>query len=115
MVDERTQHPGWADAFTTVEFAEYLNVQGIERLLFCGLASGGCAQATLYSAITRGYDATVVADAHSNGSGDAGAALIGLSHQSAEKLNRYWSGLGISVVPMGEIDWASFACVAEGS
>jgi len=100
----------FGDAFTTPEFKEYLEEQGIRRLLLCGLASGGCVQATLFSAITKGYDATVVADAHSNGSGDAGASLIGFSHQSAAKLNRYWIGLGITVVPMGEIDWPSFAC-----
>jgi len=98
------------DAFTTPEFGEYLEACGIERLIFCGIASSGCVQATLFSAITKGYDAIVVADAHSNGAGDAGASLIGFSHQSAEKLNRYWTGLGIAVVPMGEIDWAAFGC-----
>jgi len=100
----------FGDAFTTLEFGEYLKEQGVERLLFCGIASGGCVQATLFSAITKGYESTVIADAHSNGSGDAGASLVGFSHQSAAKLNRYWIGLGISVVPMGEIDWPSFAC-----
>jgi len=103
----------FGDAFTTAEFAEYMQEQGIERVFFCGIASGGCVQATLFSAITKGYDTAVVADAHSNGSGDAGASLIGFSHQSSEKLNRYWKGLGISVAAMDDIDWDSLGCNAE--
>ena len=98
-----------ADAFTTPEFGEYLEEQGIRRLLLCGLASGGCVQATLFSAITKGYDATVVANAHSNGPPDP---VTGAPRWPAVEANRYWISRGVSVVSMGEIDWNSFGCSA---
>jgi len=103
---------GQADAFTTPEFEAYLEEQGIDRLVLCGLASSGCVSSTLFSAIEKGFDVTVVADAHSNGPPDP---TTGAPRWPAAEANRYWISRGVLVVSMGEIDWDSFACTQEDS
>ena len=75
-----------ADAFTTLEFAAYMEDQRLRRLLLCGLASTGCVSSTLFSAIDKGYEVAAIADAHSNGPPNP---MTGAASWPAANVNAY--------------------------
>jgi nicotinamidase-related amidase len=54
----------YADAFDETELEAVLAARGIGRLFVAGAQTDECIRATLHGAIVRGYDATLVADAH---------------------------------------------------
>jgi nicotinamidase-related amidase len=54
----------YADAFEETELEAVLAARGIGRLLVAGAQTDECIRATLHGAIVRGYDATLVGDAH---------------------------------------------------
>jgi nicotinamidase-related amidase len=54
----------WADAFEETELEVVLAQRGIGRLFVAGAQTDECIRATLHGAIVRGYDATLVGDAH---------------------------------------------------
>jgi len=92
------------NAFFARAFTEYLAECEFTKLIFCGIASEGCVASTLGFAIDRGYEVTVVSDAHSNGPDPLEA------RPTAAGFNEEWAERGATVLPMNEIDWASFAC-----
>jgi nicotinamidase-related amidase len=54
----------YPDAFEETELEAVLAERGIGRLLVAGAQTDECIRATLHGAIARGYDATLVGDAH---------------------------------------------------
>ncbi|HEY7076067.1 MAG TPA: isochorismatase family protein [Solirubrobacteraceae bacterium] len=54
----------YADAFEETELESLLAARGIGRLVVSGAQTDECIRSTLHGAIVRGYDATLVADAH---------------------------------------------------
>jgi nicotinamidase-related amidase len=54
----------YADAFEETELEPLLADRGIGRVYVCGAQTGECIRSTLHGAIVRGYDALLVADAH---------------------------------------------------
>jgi nicotinamidase-related amidase len=54
----------YADAFEETELEQVLAERGIGRLFVSGAQTDECIRSTLHGAIVRGYDATLVADAH---------------------------------------------------
>jgi nicotinamidase-related amidase len=61
---EPVVHKRYGDAFEDTELETVLAERGVGRLLVAGAQSDGCIMATLHGAIVRGYDATLVGDAH---------------------------------------------------
>jgi nicotinamidase-related amidase len=57
-------HKAYADAFEDTELESVLAGRGIGRLVVSGAQTDECIRSTLHGAIVRGYDATLVADAH---------------------------------------------------
>ncbi|MEU9192394.1 isochorismatase family protein [Streptomyces hundungensis] len=57
-------HKAYGDSFEETELESVLAARGIGRLLVAGAQTDACIRSTLHGAITRGYDATLVADAH---------------------------------------------------
>jgi len=57
-------HKTWDDAFEETELETVLAKRGIGRIFVAGAQTDGCIRATLHGAIVRGYDATLVSDAH---------------------------------------------------
>src|SRR3954469_1611809 len=57
-------HKEYADAFEDTELESVLARRGIGRLVVSGAQTDECIRSTLHGAIVRGYDATLVADAH---------------------------------------------------
>ncbi|MCX4537188.1 isochorismatase family protein [Streptomyces sp. NBC_00841] len=54
----------YADSFEETDLESVLAARGISRLFVAGAQTDECIRSTLHGAITRGYDATLVGDAH---------------------------------------------------
>jgi nicotinamidase-related amidase len=57
-------HKRYGDAFEDTELESVLAERGVGRLVVAGAQTDECIRSTLHGAITRGYDATLVGDAH---------------------------------------------------
>jgi nicotinamidase-related amidase len=85
-------YKAYRDAFAGTELADVLDASGVGRLLLAGAQSDFCVRTAGQSAAARGYDVTVIADAHTTwdaqleGATIPGAAII--AHT-----NSYFAGL----------------------
>ncbi|WP_270888776.1 isochorismatase family protein [Pedococcus sp. 5OH_020] len=57
-------HKSYGDSFEETDLETVLAERGIGRLVVAGAQTDECIRSTLHGAIVRGYDATLVADAH---------------------------------------------------
>jgi nicotinamidase-related amidase len=57
-------HKEYGDSFEDTELEAVLAERGVGRLLVTGAQTDACIRSTLHGAFVRGYDATLVADAH---------------------------------------------------
>lgn len=57
-------HKHYGDAFEDTDLEAVLATHSVGRLLVTGAQTDACIRSTLHGAIVRGYDATLVADAH---------------------------------------------------
>jgi len=62
---EPVVHKRYADSFEETDLEPVLDERHIGRLIVAGAQTDECIRATLHGAIVRGYDATLVSDAHS--------------------------------------------------
>jgi nicotinamidase-related amidase len=62
--DEPVVHKAYGDSFEETDLESVLAERGVGRLLVAGAQTDECVRSTLHGAITRGYDATLVSDAH---------------------------------------------------
>lgn len=88
--DEALVAKNWGDSFENTDLAEILAEHKVGRLVVCGAQSDACIRSTLHGAVVRGYDAVLVADAHttedlSEWGGPTPEAIIGFT-------NFYWQG-----------------------
>jgi nicotinamidase-related amidase len=61
---EPVVHKQYADSFEDTDLEDVLAERKIGRLIVTGAQTDECIRATLHGAIVRGYDATLVGDAH---------------------------------------------------
>ncbi|HEY2178938.1 MAG TPA: cysteine hydrolase family protein [Caulobacteraceae bacterium] len=54
----------WGDSFEDTDLEEVLAGLGVGRLVVAGAQTDACIRSTLHGALARGYDATLVSDAH---------------------------------------------------
>lgn len=54
----------WGDSFEDTDLEKVLAELGVGRLFVTGAQTDACIRATLHGSIVRGYDATLVGDAH---------------------------------------------------
>lgn len=54
----------WGDSFEETTLETVLSGLGVGRLVVVGAQTDDCVRSTLHGAIVRGYDATLVSDAH---------------------------------------------------
>ena len=57
-------HKGFADAFEDTDLEDVLAAQQVGRLVLAGAQTDECIRSTLHGAMVRGYDVTLVGDAH---------------------------------------------------
>jgi nicotinamidase-related amidase len=79
----------YGDAFEGSDLEDVLSGLGVGRLIVVGAETDACIRSTLHGAITRGYDATLVKDAHTaNDMTEWGAPP---PEQVIAHTNLYWS------------------------
>jgi nicotinamidase-related amidase len=61
---EPVVHKRYGDSFEDTDLEDVLAARGVGRLVVAGAQTDMCIRSTLHGAIVRGYDATLVADAH---------------------------------------------------
>lgn len=61
---EPVVHKRYGDSFEETELEAVLAERAVGRLIVTGAQTDACIRSTLHGAIVRGYDATLVADAH---------------------------------------------------
>jgi nicotinamidase-related amidase len=57
-------HKTYGDSFEETDLESVLAAHGVGRLVVAGAQTDACIRSTLHGAIVRGYDATLVGDAH---------------------------------------------------
>src|SRR5262249_32919991 len=80
----------YADSFEDTTREKTLSGLGVGRLVVVGASTDECIRATLHGAVVRGYDATLVSDAHTTEDNSAWGApppelVIAFT-------NQYWGG-----------------------
>ena len=58
-------HKEYGDSFEDTDLEEVLAARGVGSLVVAGAQTDACIRSTLHGALARGYDAALVADAHS--------------------------------------------------
>jgi isochorismate hydrolase len=61
---EPVVHKQYGDSFEDTNLEAELAKRGVGRLVVTGAQTDACVRATLHGAFTRGYDTTLVSDAH---------------------------------------------------
>lgn len=61
---EPVVHKQFGDSFEGTTLDELLQEQAVAQLIVCGAQTDACIRSTLHGAIARGYNATLVSDAH---------------------------------------------------
>ncbi len=63
-VSEPLVHKSFGDSFEGTDLEGVLAAAGVGRLVVTGAQTDACVRATIHGAFTRGYDVTLVGDAH---------------------------------------------------
>ena len=100
----------WGDAFEDTTLESVLADLRVGKLVVAGAQTDMCIRSTLHGALTRGYDATLVSDAHTTEDLTAWGAPspdMVISHT-----NMYWSGQAApgragGTVAAGEVDFST--------
>ncbi|MCB1644644.1 MAG: isochorismatase family protein [Pseudomonadales bacterium] len=74
--DEMLFHKSTNSAFQGTGLTDHLTATGIKHLLLCGAMTNWCIQATAYGAMERGYNLTLLGDAHTTEDLDFGHGKI---------------------------------------
>ena len=108
---EPVVHKAYGDAFEDTDLEQLLAARAVGRLVVAGAQSDACVRATIHGAFTRGYDVTLVSDAHTTGDrtmygGPPAAQVVALT-------NLYWSyqsapGRTALTVPTPEVSFAPY-------
>ncbi|MFF3913407.1 cysteine hydrolase family protein [Streptomyces sp. NPDC001852] len=88
--DEPLVAKSYRDSFEDTDLESVLKDRGVGRLLVTGAQSDFCIRSTLHGALARGYDATLVADAHTTE--DLTEYGAPAPEQVIAHTNLYWSG-----------------------
>ncbi|MBX3286470.1 MAG: isochorismatase family protein [Actinobacteria bacterium] len=104
--DEPVVHKRYGDAFEDTSLEDELAALGVGRLVVAGAQSDACIRATLHGAFVRGYDAVLVADAHTTL--DLTAYGLPAPEMVIAHLNEYWTwqdgpGRSAGVEPADEV------------
>jgi nicotinamidase-related amidase len=62
--DEPVVHKTYGDSFEATTLEDELAARGVGHLVVAGAQTDACIRSTLHGAFVRGYDATLVGDAH---------------------------------------------------
>jgi nicotinamidase-related amidase len=89
---EALVHKNYRDSFADTDLDEVLDALDVTRLVVAGAQSDHCIRTTTQSAAVRGFDVTLVSDAHTTTDAEwDGVEITG--EQIVAHTNRYFSGL----------------------
>jgi nicotinamidase-related amidase len=108
--DEPVVHKSYGDSFEDTDLEQVLAARGIGRLVVAGAQTDECIRSTLHGAITRGYDATLVGDAHTTE--DLSSYGAPTPDKVIAHTNLYWKyhtapGRNAGTVDTAEVDFAA--------
>lgn len=93
--DEPLVHKHFGDSFEETELEELLAARQVGHLVVTGAQTDACVRSTLHGALVRGYDATLVEDAHTTDDPSQWGAPLDAAQVIAHT-NLYW---GFSAAP----------------
>ena len=104
-------HKTYPDSFEATDLEELLAERAVGRLVVTGAQTEECIRSTLHGALVRGYDATLVSDAHTTEDMREWGFPV-TPEQSIAYTNTYWSwaaapGRKGSVTPTAEVDFSA--------
>ena len=100
----------YPDAFEETELEAVLAARGIGRLVVAGAQTDECIRSTLHGAVVRGYDATLVGDAHTTEDlSEWGAPPPGdvIAHTNLYWGNHQAPGRAAGTVATADVDFAA--------
>lgn len=103
-------HKTYGDAFEDTDLEQLLAQHRVGRLVVTGAQTEECIRSTLHGALVRGYDATLVSDAHTTEDLREWGFPV-TPEQSIAYTNTYWSwaeapGRKGTVTPTEEVDFS---------
>jgi len=103
-------HKQYGDSFEDTDLEPVLAANHVGRLFVAGAQTDACVRSTLHGAFTRGYDTTLVADAHTTE--DLSPYGAPPPDQVIAHTNLYWQyqrapGRTAGIVKTAELDFAS--------
>ncbi|MCU1367444.1 MAG: isochorismatase hydrolase [Ilumatobacteraceae bacterium] len=93
--DEPLVQKTYGDSFEDTDLESILSANKVGRLVVTGAQTDACIRSTLHGALVRGYDATLVADAHTTEDMRQWGSPIG-PEEAIAYTNLYW---GFSAAP----------------
>jgi nicotinamidase-related amidase len=109
--DEPLVHKSFGDSFEDTNLESLLAERDVGRVVVTGAQTDACIRSTLHGALVRGYDATLVADAHTTEDMRQWGSPLA-PEQAIAYTNSYWSfskapGRSGDTVPTAEVDFAA--------
>jgi nicotinamidase-related amidase len=109
--DEPLVHKHFGDSFADTELEELLAARKVGRLVVAGAQTDACIRSTLHGALVRGYDATLVTDAHTTDDPSQYGLPLN-AEQVIAHTNMYWKyeeapGRTGGTAPTAEVDFGS--------
>jgi nicotinamidase-related amidase len=101
----------YGDSFEATDLEARLAEREVGRLIIAGAESDACIRATLHGAFTRGYDVTLVGDAHTTGDKTQWGAPP--PEQVIAHTNLYWQYTGAPGRTAGTVDTAEVRFTTE--
>lgn len=111
--DEPLVHKHYGDSFEDTDLEPILAERAAGRLVVTGAQTDACVRSTLHGALVRGYDATLVEDAHTTEDMRPWGAPIG-PEEAIAYTNLYWRfsaapGRSGDTAPTVEVDFGTKA------
>ena len=102
-------HKTFGDSFEATELEQVLATAGVGRLVVTGAQTDACIRSTIHGAFARGYDVTLVGDAHTTE--DLSAYGAPTPDQVITHTNLYWQyqtapGRTAAVTPTQDVSFA---------
>ncbi|WP_225833824.1 cysteine hydrolase family protein [Streptomyces sp. NK08204] len=109
---EALVHKRYRDSFEDTDLESVLAARKVGRLVVTGAQTDFCVRSTLHGALARGYDATLVADAHTTE--DLTEYGAPAPEQVIAHTNFYWSGQHAPGRRGGTVNTADVTFTAAG-
>jgi nicotinamidase-related amidase len=104
-------HKSYGDSFEGTDLEQLLAAHRVGHLVVSGASTDACVRSTLHGALVRGYDATLVEDAHTTEDPSEWGLPLN-AEQVIAHTNAYWSwevsqGRKGGTVPTAEVEFAT--------